>query len=622
MNIQFNKVILHNFGSYGHAEVDLRDKGFCLVSGRNNYKPDNALSNGSGKSFIWNGICFAITGQTIQGLSSNLKNINATDTDSYALVNFAVDGVEYTVVRSIAPKSDLKIIKNDVDVSGKGIRESEKKLAEFLPDLTQTLIASTCILGQGMPYKLSSFSPSGRKEVLENLTKSDFMIEDVKLRVANRLNELLRKQREYEDSILANNTNKNTAQNRLNGINDELSKLVKPDYASEIKKVNDLIKKINKDIDDETKAKKNKEENELEAANQELLAVTTEKAQAREAETNNYNNKRNPLVQQKTELEAEARTLKAEVTRVQSIKDVCPYCKQKLPDVHKPDTSVQEKRIAEITDLVKPIDKEIFDMDLKHSECLEQIEDQFKAKLTAATAKVNQIKADIRLLTDNINDNSQSLNHANGELSRLNYAEANFDNYKKGLEKEAADLTANINTLTGAVQLTATAKQELEVHLGIVRKMETLIKRDFRGYLLTNIISYIDSKAKEYSQIVFGTEDLNVYLDGNALDISYGGKLIDCLSGGEKQRVDLILQLAVKDMLEKYLNTRSNILVLDEITDFLDKQSCDAVMHLFETKLAGIESVFIVSHHAEELNIPVTSELHIVKNENGISEIV
>jgi len=36
--LNFEKVILHNFGSYGHAEVDLHNKGFCLVSGKNNYK--------------------------------------------------------------------------------------------------------------------------------------------------------------------------------------------------------------------------------------------------------------------------------------------------------------------------------------------------------------------------------------------------------------------------------------------------------------------------------------------------------------------------------------------------------------------------------------------------------
>ena len=57
----------------------------------------------------------------------------------------------------------LQITKNGTDISGKTLRESEKNLSNNLPDLTKDLIASTIILGQGMPNKFSSFSPSVRK---------------------------------------------------------------------------------------------------------------------------------------------------------------------------------------------------------------------------------------------------------------------------------------------------------------------------------------------------------------------------------------------------------------------------------------------------------------------------
>ena len=151
--------------------------------------------------------------------------------------------------------------------------------------------------------------------------------------------------------------------------------------------------------------------------------------------------------------------------------------------------------------------------------------------------------------------------------------------------------------------------------------MDQLTKRDFRGYLLTNIINYIDNKAKDYCATVFGTRELMLEINGNALDITYCGKAFDSLSGGEKQRVDLILQLAIRDLLNSYLNLSANILVLDEITDFLDKKSCKAVMQLLEKELNTVESVFIVSHHVEELEIPVDSEIKVIKNENGISEL-
>jgi DNA repair exonuclease SbcCD ATPase subunit len=98
--------------------------------------------------------------------------------------------------------------------------------------------------------------------------------------------------------------------------------------------------------------------------------------------------------------------------------------------------------------------------------------------------------------------------------------------------------------------------------------------------------------------------------------------MFDNLSGGEKQKVDLILQFAIRNMLTVYLNFNSNILVLDEITDFLDKKSCAAVLDLITQELNTIESVFIISHHASALALPIDSEMVIQKNELGISEII
>jgi DNA repair exonuclease SbcCD ATPase subunit len=187
--------------------------------------------------------------------------------------------------------------------------------------------------------------------------------------------------------------------------------------------------------------------------------------------------------------------------------------------------------------------------------------------------------------------------------------------------EETAALESEIARITNLISITSIAKDDFDQHLAVIKKMDQLTKRDFRGYLLTNIISYLDQKSKKYCETVFGTTELSLEINGNALDITYCSKAFDSLSGGEKQRVDLILQLAIRDLLNSYLNLSANILVLDEITDFLDKKSCQAVMQLLEKELNTVESVFIISHHVESLEIPVDSTVHVVKNENGISEL-
>ena len=620
--LDFEKLVIHNFGSYGHTELDLKDRGFCLVSGQNNFKKDNALSNGSGKSFIWSAICFTITGETLTGLHTNLKNINIEDDNTcYTKLIFKVNNDEYEIIRTVAPKTDLQVIKNGTDVSGKTFRESEKKLGELLPDLTKDLIASTIIIGQGMPNKFSSFSPSGRKELLEKLTKSDFMIEDIKARVDARQQELGAKIRACEDSLLLSRNKLAEAQRLLKEAEDEINNAVKPDFDKDIEASDKQIKSINEDI---TKLAENKKlaEEALEQAREAALSVGLEKQKALTKLSEDYNTAISPVKADQLEAKTTIQALTNEVNRAKAVKDVCPMCGQKLPDVHKPNTEVQEKEIQRLTESLKPIEERINQIEAGKVNYLKQINDEYANKETQANAEFNKIKKDVNRLIDEINDDTQSLNVEKERYNKLVLEKNNWDTHQKALANTVAELNKSITQLTNIINLTDTNKADLDEHLAVVKKMESLAKRDFRGYLLTNIINYIDKKAKDYSEIVFETRDLNVYIDGNALDISYGGKMFDNLSGGEKQRVDLILQFAIRDMLNVYLNSNANILVLDEITDFLDKQSCAAIMKLIEKELTTIESVFIVSHHASELEIPVDSEIKVVKNTDGISQII
>jgi DNA repair exonuclease SbcCD ATPase subunit len=620
--LNFKKVILHNFGSYGHAETNLENKGICLVSGRNNYKKDNALSNGSGKSFLWSGICFALTGETISGLKSNLKNINSgDDAISYVTVEFNSDKDTYSITRHIAPKSDLKIIKNDIDISGKGIRESEKKLGEVLPDLTKDLIASTIIIGQGMPNKFSSFSPSGRKDLLEKLTKSDFMVEDIRQRVTTRMTELQRQVRDCEDNLLIHKTQNKSIENTLKVKEAELAGAVKPNFTAQLGELSTLISEIKQQLD-----KINLEIAEKEkiyaATNTELLEILEANNAETSMEKELYEAAFRTQVTERSQKEAEIKSLTRTIADLKAVKDTCPTCGQKLQGVVKPDYSAHEVTLEIYNSELDAISKKIAEINAKHLDYQLQIKTKYedtlanlKSQLTTIATSKATLQREVQTLTARCTDYTEKYN-------KIIYDQENWDKYHARLQTEITNLQEEWSKNNSLILLLEGNKQEIADHLAVVKKMETLTKRDFRGYLLENIIKYIDQVAKDYCDIVFKTRDLKVYLDGNALDISYCGKMFDNLSGGEKQRVDLILQFAIRNMLNAYLNTSSNILVLDEITDFLDRQSCKAVMTLIEKELTTIESVFVVSHHATELELPIDSEIKVVKNEDGISEIM
>ena len=214
MHIDFKKLILHNFMSFGHAELIFADDGFIKVTGINENPDDNATSNGSGKSSLWEGVVWGITGDTIRG-TDHVSNLYGDD-GTYVELEFRLDKSDYKIIRAKnhkVYKTSITIIIDGKDCSGKGIRDSEKLLKEYLPDLTSSLLGSVIVLGQGLPQKFTNNSPSGRKEVLEKLSKSDFMIEDLKTRVANRKIELSTIIRNHQDNLISLESKKTLLQN-------------------------------------------------------------------------------------------------------------------------------------------------------------------------------------------------------------------------------------------------------------------------------------------------------------------------------------------------------------------------------------------------------------------------
>lgn len=620
MKLKFKKVKLVNFNSYAEAEVYLSDKGFCSVTGKNNYIKDGALSNGCGKSTIWTAICYALTGETINGLTSNLKNVLIDTNECFVELEFLVDKDEYKITRYHKPKSDLKIIKNGEDISGKGIRESEKILYDCLPDLNKNLISSTIIIGQGMPNKFSSFSPSGRKELLEKLTKSDFMIEDIKNRINERLAALNGQKRNVEDSSLIIKTKINSINSNIFTLGQKINTSVKPNFEKEIEEITNRIENYSEQIS--TAEKEIAELDELiNNLNKQLLEVNDQKSAKNTALLAAYHAKVDPIISEKSKIEYSISFLKNEILKLKNITDTCPTCGQKLPNISKPDTSTQEKELELLNAQLLNINIELEKANTNKQNYEIQISNEFAEKIkqlnleiTNARNKSQEIKNSNLLL-------SQSLLKETREKDKLIYDRDIWDNVYKNNLQELENNRAEKSKLSDQLEMNEKSLLTLSERLAVVKKIDTLVKRDFRGFLLYNIVEYINKKAKEYSKTVFGNDELEIYLDGNALDITYCSKIIDSLSGGERQRVDIITQFAIRDMLQTYFNYSSNILVLDEITDNLDRVATARLFTLISDKLKDVESVFIISHHAESLDISIDSEINIVKNDVGISLI-
>lgn len=623
MKIKFDKVKIHHFLSFGDAEISLQDMGITLVSGVNKCVNDNALSNGSGKSTIWNAISFALTGETIKGVTTNLANDKFND-GCWVDLSFYVDKDKYQIIRykdDVKVGTDLKIFINGENKSGKGIRESKELLKQYLPDLTSQLIGSVIILGQGLPHKFSNNTPSGRKEVLEKLSKSDYMIDDIKTRLSNRDNDLKQKYRVVEDKLLANNTKLDVYKEDLHKYQDKLSTYDNSiDYEFEINTKREELKNIEKEIEDYS--------SKLESVTTRYESLLQDANECLESKNEALTNALNVLNDNSKgyndlcgELQTDIKTLTRQIKDIDNIKEYCPTCGQRLVNVTKPSSKHLEEELSSKQSFFDMYTKNINDLKKTYDSRVLEINTKFKDYKSQLDEDLNTCKRDKQELNDKIKTLNTTKTNLSLEITKLESKRDSFNREFKELEVNIKTTTSLIEQLENDNVLLDSDKTSLENHLQVIKDISTLVKRDFRGFLLTNVINFINSKAKEYCKYVFNTELFDMRLNGNNIDISYCNKAYENLSGGEAQKVDLILQFAIRDMLCNYLDFSSNILVLDEIFDNLDAVGSSNVLNLISTKLTDVESIFIITHHTFDLAIPNDKEITIVKDEKGISSV-
>lgn len=620
MKIDFNRIVIDNFLSYGHAELTLSNQGFATIVGINNNVIDNAQSNGSGKSGIWDALVWCLTGNTIRGTVKNLAN-NVLNKGCKVELDFMLDQHQYKVIRCKDYEkqgTNLFLYIDGENKSGKGIRDTEKLLQEAMPDITFELISSVIILGQGLPQRFSNNTPSGRKELLEKLSRSDFMIEDIKSKLIARTKQLQDEEQTAISDIRYYNGLCDTYDTQVQELREKIARLQSQDADTEYEKLSLRVADVQK-LKDETLTQIDKSNITLTTLQQSLEQVNIE-----------YNTYKDSLVQiqqEKTQLDFQhslqnekIKQVEKELNKLKSIKDVCPTCGQPLKNVVKPDTTLLESELSSLIDERDNIDKLIVS---KTAELNTQVNNGISKYQNVIDEINNEIKAEKSLQAQYNTDLSQinqNLNDYSIELARLEALRITKETTIQDYTTQITNIENKISTLKSEITTLQDTLQKLQQHRSAVTKLTTIATREFRGYLLYNIISYIDKVSKYYCKSLFGTDNIRFELDGNAVNISYCNKLIENLSGGEQQKVNIIIQLAIREMLVTHLNFTSNILVLDEIFDGIDSAGCENLVSLLSRCLNDLSSIFIITHHSD-ISLPKDTEILVYKNKDGISEI-
>lgn len=617
MKIIFNNLKLNNFMSFEEAEINLNKVGYFIVNGINNNKDDSASSNGSGKSTLFEALCWVLTGETVRG-TKDVSNIYTEDGACVEL-DFSIDNDNYKIIRKKDP-SNLFFFVNGEDKSGKGIRDTEKIVEQYLPDLTSSLIGSVIVLGQGLPQRFTNNSPSGRKEVLEKLSKSNFMIADLKDRVSKRKTDLSQQLRICEDDILINENNLNNAKTLIENTDEKIKSLDNTEHL--FKKLEDIKSELKEKEVKKTAISSLEEENskQLEKMLDELNTVEQEKENLLRIVVEKYSSSVQVLTDNIQNINNNIAFTKKEINRINSIKDVCPTCGQKIQGVEKPSTTAEINRLKEYEDQLIQYQAELDALHSTINQESDEILKSYDVKKEQLSNKHNTLLTTSKLNNKELSELNDAIIKANEEI---NCIQAELNNRSAILQSYEDIIKSNKEIVVKCEEnllYNNKRHEELTNRMSIVNKIFSALNKEFRGYLLTNVIDYINNISKKYCQQVFNNDKLDFKLDGNNISISYCGKEYENLSGGEKQKIDIIVQFAIRNMLTKYLNFSSNILVLDEVTDFLDNQGIEAILTLITSNLKDTPAIYFITHHTD-LMFPYDGEIKIIKN-NNISTLI
>lgn len=602
MNIKFKNIIIDNFRSVEHVELDLDNKGTVLVKGINNFE-EFASSNGSGKSTITSeSILWCLTGVT----NNKSKTINNNKTGGVAKVKlfFDIDNNKYELERVNDTTKSLNIIKNGKNISGNTYTKSKEILDTELGFINEQIISSIIVLGQGMKYRFSNLQPSERKNCLEYFIGIDSLLLNIqnKLDITEKaINDNITK---INLSISEQNTIITTSQNILNSNNNLV--LNETEYQENLAKYNELNTQKDKITNDINSIKDQIQKIliEKDSYNTKLLNFNNI-IHSNTSIINNYNNNKTNITNNINEINKNIDLAN---------KSECPTCHQTLHD---------NKLLTELNNKLTEKQNQLKELEKTNIIEVQNIINNTQIELNKANTKINELQT-------GINDNNSNIIRLQTELNNIlinfNKYKQYIDNYEKlKIEQKSLEEVKNkaqVNIDNANKELVELNKQltKLNKDKDIHKFFKSQVSRKFRNFLLEGAFTYINTKLKEYSERLYKDRIVSIKNNNSNIDICLDDLYYEDLSGGEQRKCDLCVQFVLRNLAKNQRNLTCNLLTIDEAFDYLDFKGIEVMTKFIQEETLDVSTLFITTH-MENIAIDYDKILEVSLNNKGISTL-
>ena len=512
------------------------------------------------------------------------------------------DGNDYTIRCTRGTQQTVKLLKNDVDISGHTATQTYKIIEDII----------------GIDHKsFAQIVYQSNASSLEFLTSADtarkkFLIEILNLTKYTKAGEV------FKEHSIDLGKQISECQGKITAINGWLDKYEKSDLTTK------TIKPV--EILDDSLAKQ--------VAQLELEIANIDKTNRKINQNNTYIkqldsidlvNGAKPIdqaklkhaQQQQTECMKTVRDGEAFIKRLNSLHGICPTCFSSI-DEHKvgelvtvKTAEIESARAEAVANLV--IASELETQDKQHKEAA-RIEQEIEKLMLLVDRTLPQNILDKNELQDQYNQLARTLQETQ---QRIKLAEEH--------NTRAQQHNSRVETIKQQLQEMSVELEEHSFQLSIMNERMSILQVLTKTFSTTGLVAYkIECLVKDLEDItnrylvdlsdgrfqigfkVNSSDKLNVVITDNGRDID-----INALSGGEKARVNVATLLAIRKLMQTLSSSRINLLILDETVEALD---VDGKEKLVEVLLKEEHlNTFLVSHGFTH---PLLEKINVIKRTN------
>ena len=562
--------------------------------------------NGHGKSSIALILEEVLFNKNSKGIKkADILNRYVKDKTYTIELDFNRDDVDYTIKSQRGTTQQVKLYKNNVDISAHTATATYKMIEDIL----------------GFDHKsFNQIVYQSNASSLEFLTAPDtarkkFLIEILNLSKYTRAAEIFKEVSTLLTKEIA------SAQSKVTTVNSWLDKYEKADLTTKPtytvpeldQNTVNLISKLQEKLNTLDATNKKIEQNNTYKKLQSKITLIPVPAQPEEG-IEEYQSQTSKL--DKTVLDAQNF-----IKKMRSLHGTCPTC---LSDIDEQKvTELINEKIEEANTAAGSI--------IEYAQKISIIKTQKTAWQQAQKSQEDWEKYHALINTE-LPDQLLDKQIIDGELRTL---ELNITSLKKRIQ-EAEQLNKEANTHNTKVELLNKQLGEMQAELDVysndlhnLSERMSVINVLTKTFSTTGLVAYkIECLVKDLEEItnkylvdlsdgrfqigfkISASDKLNVVITDNGKDIE-----ILALSGGEKARVNVATLLAIRKLMQTLSSSRINLLILDETVETLDTDGKEKLVEVLlkEEHL----NTFLVSHGFTH---PLLEKVNVIKR-NNISQI-